>query len=90
MDGRTGILLEDFVQALARTIPGRRQVPFTCLPWRPHIHLLVFVHRVETLAPGIYILVRDATVLDTMRASVAMITACACANSACTRATASS
>lgn len=71
MNGRTGILLEDFVQALARTIPGRRQVPFTCLPWRPHIHLLVFVHRVETLAPGIYILVRDPTALDTVRASVA-------------------
>jgi SagB-type dehydrogenase family enzyme len=71
MDGRTGILLEDFVQSLARTLPGPGQVPFSSLPWRPHIHLLVFVHRVQDLDPGLYLLVRDPAAYDNLHAHLA-------------------
>jgi SagB-type dehydrogenase family enzyme len=67
MDGSTGILLEDFVQSLARTLPGPGQVPFSAIPWRPHVHLLVFVHRVQDLDPGLYVLVRDPAAIDDLR-----------------------
>lgn len=71
MDGRTGILVEDFVQSLARTLPGPGQVPFAALPWRPHVHLLVFVHRVQDLDPGLYLFVRDPAAYDSLRAHLA-------------------
>ena len=66
MDGRTGIHLEPFIQSLARTLPGPGQVPFSALPWRPHVHLLVFVHRVQGLEPGLYCLVRDPAAYDNL------------------------
>ena len=55
MDGRTGIHLEPSIQPLART-----------LPWRPHVHLLVFVHRGQGLEPGLYCLVRDPAAYDNL------------------------
>ena len=66
MDSRTGIHLEAFIQSLARTLPGPGQVPFSALPWRPHVHLLVFVHRVQGLEPGLYCLVRDPAAYDNL------------------------
>jgi nitroreductase len=59
MDGRTGIDAVTFGRSLARTIPVEGNVPFASLPWRPAIHLLLFVHLVEGVPPGIYVLVRD-------------------------------
>ncbi len=61
MDGSTGIPLETFYSMLARLVPdqGHRRAPWDAVPWRPRIHLLLFVHRVTGLAPGLYALVRD-------------------------------
>lgn len=59
MDGRTGITRDAFYQILLKVMPGRDQVPFSTLPWRPRIHLALFVHRVEGLEPGIYFLNRN-------------------------------
>jgi SagB-type dehydrogenase family enzyme len=59
LDGRTGIARSAFYQILLKALPGRNQIPFTTLPFRPHIDLLLFVHRVADLAPGLYALVRD-------------------------------
>jgi hypothetical protein len=42
---------------MASVRPGT--VPFTALPWRPRIHLGLFVHRVDGLDPGLYCLVRE-------------------------------
>ena len=57
MDGTTSIDSGTFYGMLARTLPAN--FPFEGLPWTPRISLAVFVHRVETLAPGLYLLVRD-------------------------------
>jgi len=38
---------------------GEGRVPFATLPWRPRLHLALFVHRVDGLAPGLYVLARD-------------------------------
>jgi SagB-type dehydrogenase family enzyme len=59
LDGRTGLTRDAFYQILLKTLPGSRQVPFSTLPWRPSIDLLLFVHRVADVAPGLYAVVRD-------------------------------
>jgi SagB-type dehydrogenase family enzyme len=59
LDGHTGIARDAFYQILLKAMPGSRQIPFTTLPWRPCVDLLLFVHRVANLAPGLYVLLRD-------------------------------
>ncbi|MBI3192022.1 MAG: SagB/ThcOx family dehydrogenase [Pedosphaera parvula] len=48
-----------FCQMLLKTLARPGAVPFSTLPWRPHIHLAIFVHRVAGLPPGLYFVVRD-------------------------------
>ncbi|MFN7971184.1 MAG: SagB/ThcOx family dehydrogenase [Acidobacteriota bacterium] len=67
MDGKTSVPRATFYQMLARVLPGR--APFEALPWSPRIHLLLFVHRVDDLAPGTYMLVRDPGTQAELRAS---------------------
>jgi SagB-type dehydrogenase family enzyme len=59
LDGQTGITRDAFYRILGKVMPGSRQVPFTTLPWRPCVDLLLFVHRVADLPPGLYALLRD-------------------------------
>ena len=59
LDGHTSITRRTFYRILMQVMPGSRQVPFTTLPWSPRVDLLLFVHRVETLPPGLYVLLRD-------------------------------
>jgi SagB-type dehydrogenase family enzyme len=59
MDGVTGISREDFYLVLERSMPRPGRPPFDTWPHAPAIHLGLFVHRVEDLAPGLYFLVRN-------------------------------
>ncbi len=65
-DGKTSIPVGSFFTMLARTMPRverdlcQRPMPWDVLPWAPAIHLALFVHRVDGLAPGLYVLARDA------------------------------
>ena len=59
MDKVTRITRDAFYRMLFKTLPVYGAVPFSTLPWKPHIHLAVFVHRVDDLPTGLYILVRD-------------------------------
>lgn len=59
MDGSAGILSEGFYSMLSRCLAGTSRFPFNALPWPPMVHLLLFVHRVQDVAPGLYLLVRD-------------------------------
>ena len=61
MDGQTRIDRDLFYRMLHATVASPGQIPFSTLPWTPHIHLAIFVHRVDGLAPGLYMLVRDRT-----------------------------
>jgi SagB-type dehydrogenase family enzyme len=70
LDGRTGITRDAFYQILLKVMPGASQVPFTALPWRPRIDLLLFVHRVEGVEPGLYALVRDPARGPALRAAL--------------------
>ena len=61
MDGSTAISQAAFFRMLARLIPTHdgRSMPWDAIPWRPRIHLGLFVHRVDGLPPGLYVLPRD-------------------------------
>jgi SagB-type dehydrogenase family enzyme len=67
LDGKSGITRDAFFQILLKTLPARDQIPFTTLPWRPHIDLLLFVHRVAGVAPGLYVLLRDPGRKESLR-----------------------
>jgi SagB-type dehydrogenase family enzyme len=72
MDGRTSIPASAFFRMLARTVPvgGAPRAPWDALPWRPRVHLGLFVHRVGGLTPGLYALVRDPAKVDELRAAM--------------------
>jgi len=42
-------------------------MPWDALPWRPRIHLGLFVHRVNDVPPGLYVLARDPEKVETLR-----------------------
>ncbi len=75
-DARTAISADAFFCMLQRVMPQadeahlRRPMPWDLLPWDPAIHLLLFVHRVEGLTPGLYVLVRDAKKLSVLQQSM--------------------
>lgn len=59
MDGKTAISAAKFYRLLQRTLPNRVASPYTALAQPVKIHLLLFVHRVSGLSPGVYLLPRD-------------------------------
>lgn len=72
MDGMTSISVSTFYQMLARLVPTHetKSMPWDSIPWRPRVHLVLFVHRVEGLQPGLYALTRDVRRRDAFRASL--------------------
>src|SRR5258706_1712636 len=64
-DGKTGMAREDFFRILRATL----RFPARVFPWRPRVALLLFVHRVEGVEPGLYMLARDPAALDRLRAA---------------------
>ena len=67
MDGRTGLKRAAFFRMLARTLPDGGHPPFSSLDFPCRILLCLFVHRIQDLSPGLYVLARDQTRLDTFR-----------------------
>ncbi len=69
MDASTAIPVATFFRMLARLVPtrDRRSVPWDAIPWRPRIHLGLFVHRVNDLPPGLYVLARDPEKVEALR-----------------------
>ncbi len=59
MDGETHMSRDTFYRILQKTVAVPANIPFNVFPWRPRIHLAIFVHRVDDLAPGLYFLLRD-------------------------------
>ncbi len=69
MDGSTAISRAAFLRMLGRLIPTqeRQAMPWDAIPWRPRIHIGLFVHRVDGLAPGLYALVRDPDKVELLK-----------------------
>ncbi|MBA2252971.1 MAG: SagB/ThcOx family dehydrogenase [Nitrospirales bacterium] len=72
-DGQTSISAARFFLMLSRVLPrceralDHRPMPWDVLPWQAAIHLALFVHRVDGLPQGLYVLVRDPAKLAQMR-----------------------
>ena len=72
-DGRTSIAAERFYRMLTRLMPGverpasRRPMPWDTVAWDPTIHLGLFVHRVDGIEPGLYLLVRNPSKMDRLK-----------------------
>ncbi|HEX5637046.1 MAG TPA: nitroreductase, partial [Gammaproteobacteria bacterium] len=58
-DGISTLPLHNFYRMLDCVLPRRNTPPFDSLHWAPRIHLAIFVHRVENLSPGLYVLARS-------------------------------
>jgi SagB-type dehydrogenase family enzyme len=75
-DGKTSVTSATFFQMLSRVMPAteipqlNRPMPWDVLPWEPAIHLLLFLHRVDGLTPGLYVLVRDRKKLPLLQQSM--------------------
>jgi len=75
-DGKTSITSSAFFHLLQRVMPKAdrsqldRPMPWDVWPYDPAIHLMVFVHRVDGLTPGVYFLVRDRRKLQFVQESV--------------------
>ena len=75
-DGKTSISSTAFFHMMQRVMPRpdrdqlERPTPWDVWPYDPAIHLLIFVHRVEGLRPGLYVLVRDSKKLSFVQQSM--------------------
>ena len=58
-----------FLDMLRHVMPGPSP-PWSALWWPPRIHLALFVHRVDGMDPGLYVLARDRSVLERLRAAL--------------------
>lgn len=64
-DGKTSITTTTFFRMMQRVVSRPdlpqldRPMPWDVWPYDPAIHLMLFVHRVEGLTPGLYFLARD-------------------------------
>jgi nitroreductase len=65
-DGRSRLPRAAFREGLSATLPGA-ETWWPVIPWRPRVHLAIFVHRVEDVPPGLYFLLRDPDALDRVR-----------------------
>ena len=69
-DGVSGISAAAFYRMLDMTLPRTDFPPWDVVNWPPRIHLALFVHRVDGLAPGVYLLPRHAPIEQRMRAEL--------------------
>ncbi len=64
-DGQTGLSAGRFFTMLQRIMPNAglslpdRPMPWDAIPWDPTIHLVLFVHRIDGIPPGLYWLNRN-------------------------------
>lgn len=69
MDGVATLPRDIFRSMLLATLPGAEPL-VAASPWPPAIALLLFVHRVEGLEPGLYLLERDDELACRLRAAI--------------------
>lgn len=69
-DGETPLPRDALFRMLLATLPEASPGLFGAFPWRPAVHLVLLVHRVAGLAPGLYVLPRDPAALPELRAAL--------------------
>lgn len=69
-DGKTSVSASTLFCMMQRVMPCaersqlERPIPWDVWPYDPAIHLMIFIHRVDGLTPGLYFLVRDSRKLS--------------------------
>jgi nitroreductase len=69
LDGRSSIGADRFFAMLSQVMPGGG-APWDALWWEARIHLALFVHRVDGLEPGLYLLPRHPAAADRLKAAM--------------------
>jgi len=69
-DGVSTLSAEAFYRMLDMTLPRRAVPPWDAIGWAPRVHLLLFVHRVDTVAPGLYLFLRNEEIEAKLRAEL--------------------
>jgi SagB-type dehydrogenase family enzyme len=67
-DGRSATDRDTFLEMLSSVMPGPH-APWPLVWWSPRVHFLIFVHRVNDLEPGLYLLARDRSALERLRSA---------------------
>lgn len=66
-DGKSAPLpMADFYRILSALLPNAKP-PFTAWNWRPEVHPILFVHRVEGLESGLYLLPRSSEAVPELK-----------------------
>jgi len=66
-DGYTTMSAIRWFAMLDSLLPRPELPPWGAWPHRPRVHLILFVHRVKSVIPGIYILVREKSMVPLLR-----------------------
>ena len=66
-DRKGSLTREQFLALLDKTLPRNDCAPFDVGLGNPWLHLLVFVHRVKGLTPGLYFFIRNDKALDSIK-----------------------
>jgi SagB-type dehydrogenase family enzyme len=69
LDGRSTLGAERFLAMMSAVLPAAAP-PWNALWWDARIHLALFVHRVDDLDPGVYLLPRNPRAIDRLKASM--------------------
>jgi hypothetical protein len=67
-DGQTGMALPDFMRLLSALMPQSDVPVWRSWPYPARIQPVFFIHRVEGLAPGLYVQVRNPDLQENLRA----------------------
>ncbi len=70
LDGKTRLSSTVFFRMLERTMPRFDQPPWSALGRPVCVHLGLFVHLVDGLPPGLYLLVRESAAREKLRAAM--------------------
>jgi hypothetical protein len=68
MDGKASMPKDIFYDILAATLPEK--VPVSVLPWKVHMNMVLFVHRVLEMKRGLYIFLRDKDQMQSLRGAM--------------------
>ncbi len=66
-DGLSTLTAERWFAMLDALLPRSKVPPLDSWPWSPRIHPVLFAHRIEGIAPGLYLLVRDPHALTELQ-----------------------
>jgi len=64
--GTSKIDRDTFFYMLSRTLP-QNSIPFTLYPYPTHVHLMIFVHNIDSLEQGLYCFIRHSDHFDLLK-----------------------